>query len=116
MKSSKLTPQQVQILRDWGRNLRTMFNGAMPYHVGSSLTSDQWRDVDIRIILDDKTHRRLAKTVDIGRLNLTLTVWGERATGLPIDCQVQSMTEANDDPFNEGQRNPLAMRWSPDAD
>jgi hypothetical protein len=105
MRASKLTPQQVQLLRDWGDRLRDMFRGEVPYHVGSSVDGDTWRDVDVRVILDNDTFGVLEEIVDIGRLDLALTVWGERATGLPIDCQVQSVHAAEAIP-EDRPRNP----------
>ncbi len=103
MRATQLSPHQVRLLRDWGDRLYEMF-GETPYLVGSSLKHSNWRDVDVRVIVPDKTFRRITKSMDLLRLNLCLTVWGERATGLPIDCQVQSQQEACRE---NGRRHPI---------
>jgi len=40
----------------------------------------------------------LAATVDLRHLALTLSLWGQRVTGLPIDCQMQTLTESSAEP------------------
>lgn len=40
----------------------------------------------------------LAALVDLGRLHVALSLWGQKATGLPIDCQVQSVTVGDTGP------------------
>lgn len=73
------------------------------YLVGSVLRKPDWRDVDIRAILDDAEFDRLFPVTD---------KWGENAqwkliciavshylvsvTGLPIDFQIQRQTQANE--------------------
>lgn len=84
-----------------------MFRGAMPYLVGSARTRPDYRDVDVRLILPDTEHARLKKHVDVQQLGLTVSLWGQRVTGLPIDFQVQQMTAAND--LYPTPRQPLAM-------
>lgn len=106
-RSSALGPVETFLLRQWGGTLREAF-GVMPYHVGSSVgDSRDYRDVDVRIMLDDDDpllavpERHLA-------LNVALTVWGQRVTGLPIDCQLQAVSVGND-PKNNGPRRPIGM-------
>lgn len=78
--------------------------GWMPYHVGSSLRGKEWRDVDVRVILDDEewaaefggppghfTHD--PKWVV---LCWSLSLLGREMTGLPIDFQIQPMRYANE--------------------
>lgn len=103
-----LTVAQTQVLHDWGVRLRVMFRGAVSYHVGSSTQRKEWRDVDVRLILADKDHAKLAKSVDLHLLNVAVSLWGERVTGLPIDFQVQQMTAANDE-FGNSFRNPIGL-------
>ena len=103
-----LTIAQTQILHDWGVRLRVMFRGAVLYHVGSSTQRTGWRDVDVRLILPDKDHARLTKSVDVHLLNVAVSLWGERVTGLPIDFQVQQMTAANEE-FGHSFRNPIGL-------
>lgn len=114
-RSTHMPVQDQRLLDDWGRNLRQMFNGEVPYHVGSSLYRPDYRDVDVRVILDDDTHSDLSSIVSIPRLNVCLSLWGERVTGLLIDCQVQQRTAANEQYSQKAnhRRNPLGISdWS----
>lgn len=107
-----LGPAEVRLLDDWGNALRQAFPTAFgAYHVGSSMKSADWRDIDVRIILPDTDYISLAAVVKPRRLNLMLTIWGQRVTGLPIDCQLQPQSFANDNyPSAEHPRNPLGRR------
>lgn len=71
-------------------------------HVGSSLITKDWRDVDVRCILPDsefearfgkgatsETHPRL------GAITLAFSALGAHMTGLPIDFQIQTASYAN---------------------
>ncbi len=77
--------------------------GSVPYQVGSSLTTKTgWRDVDVRVILDDDEFERLFGPQGTSPMNerlaafcLAFAVLGREMTGLPIDFQVQPQTEAN---------------------
>lgn len=89
-----LTPHQFASLVDWAIHVRDMF-GAMPYQVGSSLDRPDYRDVDVRLILPDADFAKLGKRVKVWRLNHVVSMWGCTSTGLLIDFQIQSMTEAN---------------------
>lgn len=64
-----------------------------PYLVGSVLYRQDWRDVDVRMILDDDEFDALP--CDPMVLNVAFSVWGQQVTGLPIDFQFQRRTEAN---------------------
>jgi hypothetical protein len=78
------------------------------YHVGSSVMSKQWRDVDVRLILDDAEFDALFGEGASERthgfemipkwcaLNMAFSALGERMTGLPIDFQIQPQTWANE--------------------
>lgn len=89
--------------------------GHCPYHVGSSATSKTWRDVDVRLILDDDRFHALfpgfasAHHIDAwwSLFCAAMSELGRARTGLPIDFQVQSMTEANEK--HHGIRNPLML-------
>lgn len=94
----------VRLLHAWGMELRSMFN-ATAYLVGSSLVRPGYRDVDVRIMLPADQFEGLAAGCDLGRLALALSVWGQKVTGLPIDCQVQEAVAANDE--FPGRRHPL---------
>lgn len=100
----------VRLLDDWGKALRSAFPTAFgPYHVGSSFKgAGTWRDVDVRIILPDPDFDCLAAIIRPRRLNLMLTLWGRQVTGLPVDCQVQAQSWANEK--YPHPRNPLGLR------
>ena len=85
-----------ELLNDWGRHLFATFHFQhMPYHVGSSLTRADWRDVDVRVMVPDDAYAQITTLFDVRRLNLALSLWGQKVTGLPIDCQVQCISEGN---------------------
>lgn len=107
-RANYLTVLQVELLEGWGVQLRRAFHGVIPYHVGSSITRPDYRDVDVRVILDDDEVVALDAILNRRMFGVALSAWGERATGLPIDCQVQSMTEANVP--EHGARQALSIR------
>jgi len=95
---------EQRILRDWCRSLRRAFPDAIGImHVGSSVVRADYRDVDVRVVLDDVAFSALTSVVAVDDLGIALTSWGKRATGMRIDCQVQSLSTQPD-----GQRRPLA--------
>ena len=99
----------ADLLRDWGRHLYAAFHFQhMPYHVGSSLTRPDWRDVDVRVMVPDDVYAQIDALFDVRRLNLALSLWGQKATGLPIDCQVQSVSEGNGE-FGDQKRSALGL-------
>lgn len=80
---------------------------ATPYIVGSVNTRRDYRDVDVRLILaDDHPVHGMG---DIHALNLALSEYLRLTTGLPVDFQIQTQTEANG---FEGARNPVGVRWA----
>jgi hypothetical protein len=90
--------------------------GELPYLVGSVLTRPDYRDIDIRLILDDDVFMRLLNSD--GRLYTVRKLLNTALSDLiasaanapkPIDFQIQSMTEANA-PEHNGARNPLGVR------
>jgi hypothetical protein len=89
-------------LTKFGVLIRDYF-GHVPYHVGSSLSSKTWRDVDIRLILPDEEFAerfggrdRSAETnPKLGAITLAFSALGKEMTGLPIDFQIQPQTYAN---------------------
>lgn len=77
--------------------------GETCYHVGSSLTTKDWRDVDVRLILpDDEFETRFGKGATsethpkLSAITLAFAALGKAMTGLPIDFQIQSMSHANE--------------------
>lgn len=93
-----------------------------PYLVGSCLTRDDYRDVDIRVILNDDRYRQLFRIdpphADPLRhlIEDALTKHYVAATGLRIDFQIQQMTDANRQ-YPNGSRHPLGIYpWPPEDD
>jgi hypothetical protein len=74
----------------------------VPYLVGSAVLSKNWRDIDVRVILDDERFAELFPA-DIAPRRLDpwwalvcagISQYLIRATGMPVDFQIQSRTEA----------------------
>jgi hypothetical protein len=94
-------------LLDFGELLDDAFD-AMPYLVGSSLTTRDFGDVDVRVILPDRRFRLLFGSLDPSIAFMQHSRWGavcrafselgRKMTSLPIDFQVQSQTRANTEP------------------
>ena len=94
---------ETLLLNDFGAIVLDAF-GTMPFLVGSSLDKKTgWRDVDIRLILDDEEYIKLglgdgtfphlnAKWVALVK---AFSALGRNMTGLPIDFQIQQRTYAN---------------------
>lgn len=72
------------------------------YLVGSSLVKRDFRDVDIRAIIDDEEFKRLFPNGGYERdafwsmLCASVSLWLSQHSDLPIDFQIQSRTFAND--------------------
>lgn len=77
------------------------------YLVGSALERPDFRDVDVRAILDDAAFAALFPQSPLHSaawelnprwllLNTALAAWLRERTGLPIDFQIQPMTHANE--------------------
>jgi hypothetical protein len=109
-RASYLIQSDFERLEDWGKLVRRVFNGDFPYLVGSALTKSDYRDVDLRVIVDDETFDALyGDLVRVRLLNRAISIWGQQETGLPIDFQIQRMTEANAE-FGGMERNPMGGR------
>ena len=91
------------LLEEYGYHIYAAFND-YPYHVGSSLLTKQWRDVDVRLILSDKEYEAMglgdpANPHCNGKwvsLTLAYAALGKALTGLPIDFQIQQQSYANE--------------------
>lgn len=106
---------------NWACRPITEAFGNPPYLVGSALTRPDFRDIDLRLILDDEVVERMfnpngeyfssgdPKAVRL-LLNIALSDLIARAANppAPIDFQIQSMSEANVP--EHGRRNPMGMR------
>jgi len=88
-----LSPPERFLLDQWARTLRETFG--QPYLVGSVVrtqTERRYRDVDVRILLEREAWLSLVWCVDT--LNAAISIWGQKATGLPIDFQFQRAIRA----------------------
>lgn len=92
--------------------------GEMPYCVGSSTFKTDWRDVDVRVMLDDDRYAAAgygdptmphsnAKWV---AMCLAFSALGKQMTGLPIDFQIQQATLANGQHGARTARSALGMQ------
>lgn len=104
------------LLDHWARMLREVF-GVEAYHVGSSATSKTWRDVDVRVILEDDDYEAWFGAGSIGRGSINpkwsaictaFSLWGREVTGLPIDFQVQARSAVKESDWDK-VRHPLGI-------
>jgi hypothetical protein len=83
-----------------------------PYLVGSAGIGGKssWRDVDVRLMLDDEEFDKVCPTLQRWELlSLAIGDYLRKETGLPVDFQIQRTTEANAKHGGK-PRNPLGMR------
>ena len=74
------------------------------YLVGSAIEHRDYRDVDVRCILDDEEYDRMfSNSTKNQQLNAAwclvcaaISEWMKNRTGLPIDFQIQKRTDANE--------------------
>ena len=92
--------------------------GPCIYLVGSCLERRDYRDVDVRAILEDADFdRRFPKLAggagphqfdpEWSLVCASISLWLEQRTGLPIDFQIQRQTQANASEDNKGK-----TRWA----
>lgn len=101
-------------LEEFGWHVWAAF-GQPPYLVGSATAGKAWRDVDVRVILDDAAY----EAMDLGDPNyphqnakwvslcMAYAALGKTITGLPIDFQIQAQTRAN--ALYKGERHALGI-------
>lgn len=104
-RASSLSPPEMFLLQEWMGTLFATF-GDHPYLVGSVARGEAWRDVDIRMMLPDDDPLLVEPRCTV--LNVAMSLYGQRATGLPIDFQFQSITEGNNEP-QPRPRNPVGV-------
>lgn len=105
------------LLHTWGGLVQDAF-GDLPFLVGSATRSKTWRDVDVRLMLDDDQWARILPDVPKDQahhlspqwaaLCMAVSAWGREFTGLPIDFQFQPRDVANE--RHSGPREPLGVR------
>lgn len=109
---SALSPRQMFLLDQACGPLREAFPDYGPYLVGTASERGPYRDVDVRLIMEDERYDKLADAVGmpaIWFLGLSIGQYLASLTGLPIDFQLQRATEANAI-HGSKLRNPLGMR------
>lgn len=98
------------------RHVTEAFGGYGCFLVGSALERADWRDVDVRYIMDDSEFAKLFPDAgqhweqDTRWLLLTVSI-SERlskVTGLPVDFQFQPQTHANE--RHKGPRHSIGFR------
>ena len=107
-KSMYLTTSQWYKLNAAVRPIIEAFD-SYPYLVGSASEAATFRDVDVRLILDDEKFDSLFSQRR-GLWDLmcfSLSEYLRIATGLPIDFQIQRQTEANEK--HKGLRNAIGL-------
>jgi hypothetical protein len=103
----------ILLLEGWAYQLWLAFD-EVAYLVGTAAQGKKWRDVDVRVMLDDDAFTALIGRMETpmhfnhrwAALCTALSVWGRQQTGLPIDFQFQTRTQAND-LFRDQVRIPL---------
>lgn len=83
------------------------------YLVGSSIVRREYRDVDVRYIMEDTAYDRLFRN-ESGYANplwslmcQSISLWLSQQSGLPVDFQIQRQTRANEE--HHGRRQPLGI-------
>lgn len=85
-------------LFSWAQQLDWAF-GVSPLLVGSATLRKDWRDVDVRVVLPDEQYSQWVGGADYleprrQTMCVAYSIWGQQYTGLPIDFQFQTETEA----------------------
>ena len=116
-----LDVDQLWRLANAMRPIEDALGGGYAYLVGSVLERSTYRDVDVRYVISDEEYGRifmpLKNQVDgtaVGLhdqfrilIQVAISVLLKESTGLPVDFQIQSETEANQ---YSGKRNPVTLR------
>lgn len=108
-RKTRLSPTELLRLDQWAAPLNAITPfGYGPYLVGSAITKQGYRDVDVRQPLEDDDP--LITDPDRLRLfNVAMSVWAQQTTGLLVDFQFQSMTDWRS--YDGDPRSPLGSRW-----
>jgi hypothetical protein len=110
VRSSLLTTTELYHLDQACRVISRAFGGEHPYLVGTAGVGDSggYRDVDVRLMLDDEEFAAACPTRERWELLcLSIGAYLASRTGLPVDFQIQSAEIAN--ARFSGPRNPLGM-------
>lgn len=100
-------PHAGYLLRLFGAHVDRAF-GDVPFQVGSSLTQKRdWRDVDVRLLLEGGAYQAYADDGARRMHELAWSAFGQQMTGLPVDFQIQERDAANDE--FDGPRSALLL-------
>jgi hypothetical protein len=105
-----LTTSEMYHLDQACRLITRAFGDECPYLVGTAGLggADSYRDVDVRLMLDDDEFAAACPTRERWELLcVAISAYLSQRTGLPVDFQIQSVTLANEK-FS-GPRNPLGL-------
>jgi hypothetical protein len=108
-------PTQL-LLEQFGAQLAAAF-GEVAYQVGSSLSTTAFRDVDVRVMLDDAQYEAMGlgdpdrphENARWVAYALAFSALGRQMTGLPVDFQLQQTSHAN--AHDDGPRSALVLHW-----
>jgi len=90
------------------------------YIVGSVLDRSDWRDVDVRLMMDDESFSVLFPNAPLQNaawehdprwtvMTVAISAWLRQQTGLPVDFQFQPMSWANE--RHNGPRSAVGLRY-----
>lgn len=115
-RKSHLTTAQFAILNDACIPIAEGFD-SHPYLVGSATKRADYRDVDLRLILTDEDfdYWFCGRVMLWSLVSLAIGQHLASITGLPIDFQIQRMTEANEKHPEPSSRVPMGMKARPYA-
>jgi hypothetical protein len=111
VRTALLTTVELYNLDSACRLVSRAFDGGPPYLVGTAGHGDAttYRDVDVRLMLDDEEFAAVCPTRERWELLcLAISTFLSERTGLPVDFQIQRVSEANER-YGGRPRNPLGM-------
>jgi hypothetical protein len=105
-----LPPAQYHALERCAVTVNRALGGFGCFLVGSVFHRRDWRDVDVRYMLDDAEFDRVFPSTPAGDalwsfICWTTAMWMRSETGLPIDFQIQRQSDANSE--HDGARSAL---------
>ena len=92
------------------------------YLVGSAMERPDWRDIDVRFMMNDEdflalfpdsaplAHHKWEFDPRWILLTVSISAWLKKLTGLPVDFQFQPTSHANE--RHKGPRNALGLRFA----
>lgn len=105
-RATALSPTEILRLDMWASTLVGL-GDYPPCLVGSVLRRRDFRDVDVRLMVDDEDPI-LANPDRLRAINVAMSVWAQQVTGLPVDFQFQSRSAHA---AEDGPMNPLGHLW-----